>query len=200
MAKLGLMENFILNEFNNFASKNKLSEKSIDFFQTVLYPYLIAFLNGGPPLNQYFIPALDGVRKEVYVFDEFVLKLTRQKELESEDSRRSLSNIKANIYIENYVVPLKARISTSYNKDIHIDYFDCIIFQKKVTALSIEQIYNRPSNVHLIINREWLFSFIENNYTDEQAKNTLINFFTNIDLNNNNIGYDQNNQPVLFDW
>ena len=194
------MENFILTEFNNFASKNKLSEKSIDFFQTILYPYLIAFLNGGPPLNQYFTPALDGVRKEVYVFDEFVLKLTCQKELESEDSRKSLSNIKDNIYVENYVVPLKTRISTSYNKKIHIGYFDCIIFQKKVATLSIEQIYDRSLNIQLIINKEWLFSFIENNYTDEQAKNTLINFFTGIDLTNNNIGYDQNNQPVLFDW
>ena len=54
--------------------------------------------------------------------------------------------------------------------------------------------------MHLIINKEWLTSFIENNYTDEQVKSILLNFFTTIDLNNNNIGYDQNNQPVLFDW
>ena len=194
------MEQFVLNEFNNFALKNKLSEKSICFFQEVLYPYLIEFLNGGPPLNQHFTPALDGVRKEVYIFDEFVLKLTCQKELELENSRKSLFNINDNVYIENYVIPLKAHISTSYNKKIHILYFDCIIFQKKITTLSTEQIYNRSSNVHLIVNKEWLTSFIENNYTDEQIKSILLNFFTTIDLNNNNIGYDQNNQPVLFDW
>ena len=194
------MEKFILNEFNNFASKNKLSEKSICFFQEALYPHLIEFLNGGPPLSQYFIPALEGVRKEVYIFDEFVLKLTCQKELELENNRKNLFNINDNVYIKNYIIPLKTHISTSYNEKIHIPYFDCIIFQKKITTLSTEQIYNRSSNVHLIINKEWLTSFIENNYTDEQVKSILLNFFTTIDLNNNNICYDQNNQPVLFDW
>lgn len=194
------MENFILNEFNNFALKNELSKKSIRFFQKVLYPYLIKFLNGGPPLNQHFIPALEGVRKEVYVFDEFVLKLTCQKELELENNRRNSFNINNNIYIENYIIPLKTHISTSYNKKIHIPCFDCIVFQKKIDTLSASEIYNRSLNVNLIVNKEWLISFIENNYADEQVKNILLNFFTTIDLNNNNIGYDQNNKPVLFDW
>ena len=31
--------------------------------------------------------------------------------------------------------------------------------------------------MHLIINKEWLTSFIENNYTDEQVKSISLNFF-----------------------
>ena len=187
--------------FDDFLNNNPtVAQKNKKFFLNGLYPYLKEFVEHNQPLFEFFEKKNSGIHKEVYIFSDFVIKLTHTKEIIEEEKRKSMSNFCEEGFLDNYIILFPKEIKNNFNSLLQLEYINCLIIQKKITPLSWENIKNKNNNKHIIVNKEWLFSFIRTNCLNKNDSDILINFLSSIDITNNNIGYDENNKPVLFDW
>lgn len=189
----------IQDAFLKFADKYSISEESKQQFFEEILPKIYLFAEKEIPLSFTFKKINEGMRKEVYIFSDFVIKITNKEEIEAEKKRKNSSNFQDSIFLDYFCINLPNKIINNYNSQLHLAYVDCIVLQKKIITFEKKILKDRAENKRLIINKNWLLKFIDLNYK-ESEKDLITKFLFELDISNNNIGYDENGNPILFDW
>lgn len=185
--------------FNQFYVSNNLKETSLNFFYNEFFPILLNYINNKEPIFNYFKRRPEGIKKETYIFDDWVIKFTNLFEIQKEELRKIHSGCNEKSFLDSYIIKLPKIIQNNYNNQLILKYIDCIVLQKKVTTLTKDIIQDIKSNFTLNINQNWLIQFLKDNYKNEEA-NLIIKFLSDLDYGNGNIGYDEKNNPIMFDW
>lgn len=149
-------------------------------------------LNNGISFSNFFECTAEGYWKEVYLFEDYVIKFGSNINLEDEERRKKLYNGK-DIFVPLCIIPLNTRIKAS--EKLHQPWLTHLIFQKRIKFL----VQDTDKQVKLIVDQDWFYTFLKQNYTKEQ-QDLILSVVDGFDCNSHNIGYDANGKAVAFDW